>query len=95
MKEVYSLLKLIKSAFKCFEVQLILGDTEDEDGEFESCSLVLFSTLVNDPIEISINIDKIDELDINSILQHLRFELSSLEENNQYDFYFNTSNMIH
>lgn len=100
MDKIYQILKLIKEEFVAFEVNISLSqifeDMEDEVGE-EVFGIIIMSELCKDPFEIKINTDPklLKDFDVEKCLQHLKFELSSIEEFGSEDFYYNNSTRVH
>ena len=97
MKKIYDLMKKISDEFKCFEVQCIFAQEEDDNEEFyDVFNIVLFSTLSNDPIEISIttNPEMLEKFDVETCLRHLRFELSCRGDYGSEEFYYPMSNRV-
>lgn len=78
MISVYNIIKKLKEEFNCFEVDIFLADKD----EGEIFSVVLYSELYRDPIMIDLNTfsGNLENFSLKNCCDHLRFELSCIED---------------
>ncbi|ADX88206.1 hypothetical protein [Vibrio phage JSF13] len=95
MKETVGILEKIKRELRAFSVEIRYGDAFDNDGEHTFLSIAIYTEMLDNPIEIDINLDKVltGDINIDTMLEELKFELDcSL---NTVNFYSHYSERVH
>ncbi|HHB9680470.1 TPA: hypothetical protein ACOAY7_002853 [Vibrio cholerae] len=95
MKETVGILEKIKRELRAFSVEIRYGDAFDNDGEHTFLSIAIYTEMLDSPIEIDINLDKVltGDINIDTMLEELKFELDcSL---NTVNFYSHYSERVH
>ncbi|MFT1654834.1 hypothetical protein ACOKQT_17930 [Vibrio cholerae] len=95
MKETLQILEKIKRELRAFSVEIRYGDAFDNEGEHTFLSIAIYTEMLDNPIEIDINLDKVltGDINIDTMLEELKFELDcSL---NTVNFYSHYSERVH
>ena len=77
---LYNIMSYIKDEMECFDVEIRLGDSVSESQEGEYMCIVIYSDVLPEPISIDINTDEqyLKDMDLEKMVEHLKFELSTL-----------------
>lgn len=95
MKETVEILEKIKRELRAFSVEIRYGDAVDNEGEHTFLSIAIYTELLDNPIEIDINLDKVltGDINIDTMLEELKFELDCNMIAG--DFYSHYSERVH
>lgn len=88
---LYNIMSYIKDEMECFDVEIRLGDSISEESVSKDTSaetsttseymcIVIYSDVLPEPISIDINTDEqyLKDMDLEKMVEHLKFELSTL-----------------